>query len=48
MLTGWKASFLTFKCVFYRPELNVKREPMELNFESLEIKHANRESLKNR
>ena len=24
MLTGLKVSYLTFKCVFYRPELNAK------------------------
>ena len=27
MLTGLKMSFLTYKCVRYRPEYNAKREP---------------------
>ena len=31
-----KVSSLACKCVFYRPELNAKGDPMELNFESLE------------
>ena len=37
MLTGLKVSFLVFKCVLYRPEHNAKGDPMELNFEGLEI-----------
>ena len=32
MLTGLKVSSLACKCVFYRPENNAKRDPMELNF----------------
>ena len=38
MLTGLKVSLLTCKCVSYRPEHNAKGDPMELNFEGLEIK----------
>ena len=34
MLTSLKVSPLAFKCVFYRPEYNAKRE---LNFEGLEM-----------
>ena len=42
MFTALKMSSLTCICVFYRPELNAKGGgPMELNFESLEIKHSN-------
>ena len=37
MLTGLKMSSLECRCVFYRPENNAKRGPMELNFEGLEI-----------
>ena len=32
MLTGLKVSSLTCKCVFYRPELNVKTEPHGTEF----------------
>ena len=35
MLTTLKKSYLTYKCVFYRPENNEKRDPKELNFEGL-------------
>ena len=39
MLTALKMSSLTCKCVLYRSELNAKgADPMELNFEGLEIK----------
>ena len=31
-----KVSSLACKCVFFRPELNAKGDPMELNFEGLE------------
>ena len=42
MLTALKMPSLTCIYVFYRPELNAKGGgPMELNFESLEIKHSN-------
>ena len=41
VLTGLKVSSLTGKCVFYRPELNAKGGPIELNFASLEIKNTN-------
>ena len=42
MLTALKTSSLTYMCVFYRPELNAKGGgPLELNFESLEMKHTN-------
>ena len=44
MLTGLKVSSLSCKCVFYRQSEN----PMELNFEILEMKHSNGKSLKNR
>ena len=37
MLTGLKMSSLACRCVFYRPEHNAKGEPMELNFEGLEM-----------
>ena len=38
MLVDLKASSLTFKCVFYRPEHNANGgDPMELNFEGLEM-----------
>ena len=37
MLTDWKVSCLACKCVFYRPEHNAKGDPMELNFEGLEM-----------
>ena len=30
-------SSLACRCVFYRPEHNAKGEPMELNFEGLEM-----------
>ena len=44
MLTALKMS-LTSKCVFYKPELNAKRvDPMELNFQGLEMKHTNGET----
>ena len=38
MLTGGlKVSYLPHKCVFYRSE-NVRGDPMELNFEGLQMK----------
>ena len=37
MLTGLKVSSLACKGVFYRQEHNVKGDPMELNFEGLEM-----------
>ena len=37
MLTGLKILSLASKCVFYRPEHDVKRYPIELNFEGLQI-----------
>ena len=37
MLIDLKVSSLASKCVFYRPEHNVKGEPVELNFEGLEM-----------
>ena len=37
MLTDLKLSSLEYKCVFYRPEHNAKGEPIELNFEGLEM-----------
>ena len=41
MLTDLKVSSLTCKCVFYRPELNAKGDPIELNLGNLEMKHTN-------
>ena len=39
MLTGFKvSSFLACKCVFYRPEHNIK---MELNFEGIVMQKLN-------
>ena len=32
---------LAWKCVFYRPEHHVKRDPMELNSEGLEMQKQN-------
>ena len=37
MLTGLKVSPVTCKCVFYRPEHNIKGDIMELNFEVLQM-----------
>ena len=37
MLTGLQVSSLACKCVFYRLEYNAKGDPMELNFEDLEM-----------
>ena len=37
LLTSLKVSSLTCKCEFYRPELNEKGGPMELNFEYIEM-----------
>ena len=37
MLTGLKVSPVTCKCVFYRPEHNIKGDLMELNFEVLQM-----------
>ena len=37
MLTDLKVSSLACKCVFYRPEHDAKADPMELNFEGLEM-----------
>ena len=48
MLSGLKMSSLKCKCVFYRPELNAKRDPIKLNFEGLEIKHTNENKPKSR
>ena len=41
MLSGLKVSFLACKCAFYRPEHNVRWDPIELNFEGLEMKKRN-------
>ena len=35
MLTGFKASSLASKCVFYRPEHNATGEHLKLNFEGI-------------
>ena len=35
MLTGFKASSLASKCVFYRPEHNANGEHLKLNFEGI-------------
>ena len=35
-----EVSSLTCRCVFYRPELNAKGDPIELNFEGLDMKHT--------
>ena len=35
LLTDLKVSSLACKCDFYRPEHNVKEDPMELNFGDL-------------
>ena len=37
MLTDLKVPSLACKWVFYRPEHNVKEDPIELNFERLEM-----------
>ena len=37
MLTDLKVPSLACKCVFYRPEHNVNKDPIELNFEGLEM-----------
>ena len=37
MLTGLKVLFLACICVFYRSKHNAKGDPMELNFEGLEM-----------
>ena len=37
MVTALKKSSLARTCLFYRPELNAKGDPEELNFESLEM-----------
>ena len=37
MLRDLKVSSLASKCVFSRPEHNAKGEPVELNFEGLEM-----------
>ena len=37
MLTGLKVSYLVYEFVFYRPELMQREDPMELNFEGLEM-----------
>ena len=39
VLTGVKVSYLKCKCVFYRPENNVKKDPMKLNFSGLEMQN---------
>ena len=41
MLTDLKESSLACKCVFCRPEQNAKGDPMELNFEDLELQKWN-------
>ena len=41
MLIDLKVSSLASKCVFYRPEHNAKGEPVELNFEGLEMQKWN-------
>ena len=40
VLAGLKVSSMICKCVFCRPEL-AKGDPMDLNFQSLQMKHAN-------
>ena len=47
MLPGLKLSSLACKSVFYRPEHNAKggggeRDPIELNFEDIEIQKRNK------
>ena len=37
MLTGLKVSSLAWKRIFYRPEHSAKEEPVELNFEGLDM-----------
>ena len=37
MITGLKLSSLACKCIYYRTEHKAKGEPMELNFEGLEM-----------
>ena len=37
MLTGLNMSSFECKCVFYRTEHDAKGDPMELNFEGLEM-----------
>ena len=46
MLTDLKVFSLRCKCVFYKPELNSKADPIELNFANLEMKHTNGWSIK--
>ena len=40
MLTSLEVSSLTCKFVFYRTELNVKVDPIELDFEGLHVKQT--------
>ena len=40
-LSGLKVLSLACKCVFYRAKHNAKGEPMELNFEVLEVEKWN-------
>ena len=46
MLTGLKVLSLVCKCVFYRPEHNAKRGPLELNFKVLEMEKLKKPVLK--
>ena len=39
LLTALKVSYLACKCIFYRPEHNVKRNFMKLNFAGLEMQN---------
>ena len=41
MLTGFRMLSLACKCIFYKPEHTLRGNPLELNFEGLEIKKEN-------
>ena len=41
MLTGLKVSSLIYECVFTDQNLTQRGDPTELNFASLEMRHAN-------
>ena len=41
MLAGLNGSSLASKCLFYRPEHNVRGDPMILNFKDLEMQKWN-------
>ena len=42
MLTGFKVSLSASKCVFYRPEHKVNKEPLKWSFEVLEMQRQDK------